>query len=304
MAGSSSSRVLVVGWFSFELMGSTAGDVIASDVACTWLREVGLEPSVAMHRPDRPDQVPTVEVNPRDFTTVVFVCGPIGDGPPINEYLDRFPHARKVALDVTLLQPSEQWRPFDRVVERDGLDRVNADITFAAPLYETTVAGIILVGPQAEYPTNRHHLAEAAFSDLVAARGIAPVPIDTRLDVNAGGLRSAAQVESLIAKMDVILTTRLHGAALALRRGVPPVVVDSVPGGSKLLAQMRHIGWPLSFDIADLDSDALGRALDFALSSDGRDLAKKTACHAVEQVVAVREEFLAAVTAPTSRTSG
>ncbi|MFL6238979.1 MAG: polysaccharide pyruvyl transferase family protein [Actinomycetes bacterium] len=291
------SRVLVIGWFSFDSMGSTAGDVIASDVAAGWLREVGLEPVVAAHRPDRPGQVPTGDVKPEAFGTVVFVCGPIGNGPPINAFLDRFQHARKFALDVTLLQSAEEWWPFDHVVERDGHQRVNADITFAAPRYEAPVVGVVLVGSQAEYPSNRHDHVEAVFADLITERGAAAVPIDTRLDVNAAGLRSAAQVESLIARMDAILTTRLHGAALALRRGVPPVVVDSVPGGSKVLAQMRHIGWPLSFDVADLDPAALAHALDIALGPEGRELVEATARRAVGQVAQVREEFLAAVTA-------
>ena len=34
---SSSVRTLVAGWFSFEDMGATAGDLLARDVACSWL---------------------------------------------------------------------------------------------------------------------------------------------------------------------------------------------------------------------------------------------------------------------------
>jgi polysaccharide pyruvyl transferase WcaK-like protein len=122
------------------------------------------------------------------------------------------------------------------------------------------------------------------------------VSIDTRLDVNAGGLKTAANVESLIARMDLVLTTRLHGAVLALRRGVPPVVVDSVPGGSKVLAQMRQVGWPLAFDVADLDQSALAEAFDFALTDKARELARETALAAAQQVEDVRREFITAVT--------
>jgi hypothetical protein len=296
--------VLVIGWFSFELMGVTAGDVIARDVACHWLRDAGMTPVVAMHRSEGAGQITTDAVDPRAFNRIVFVCGPVGNGPPLNDYLDRFPHALKFALDVTLLQSAEEWWPFAHVVERDGHDRVNPDITFAAPPYAAPVAGVVLVGPQAEYPTNRHDVVEAAFTEICNERGLAVVPIDTRLDVNAGGLASAAQVESVIAKMDVVLTTRLHGAVLALRRGVPPVVVDSVPGGSKLLAQMRRVDWPLAYDVADLNRDLLHRALDAALSQQGRDLAVATARRAAAQVEAVRDEFVTAVTAPGVRTAG
>ena len=41
---------------------------------------------------------------------------------------------------------------------------------------------------------------------LTASRPMAAVRIDTRLDVNATGLRAAAEVESLIARMDVVVT--------------------------------------------------------------------------------------------------
>jgi hypothetical protein len=290
------SRVLVVGWFSFELMGSTAGDVIAKDVACDWLRQAGLVPVVALTQPANPGEIATIDIDPLQFDTLVFVCGPIGNGPPINDFLDRFAHARTFALDVTLLQPRSEWQPFEHVVERDSRERVNADIAFAAPPYDAPVVGVILVGPQDEYPTNRHDLVEATFAELLADKGAAAVQIDTRLDINASGLRTAAQVESLIARMDLVLTSRLHGAALALRRGVPPVVVDSVPGGSKLLAQMACVGWPLAFDVAELDPVRLVEAFDFALTPEAHELARQTARRAAEQVEGLRAEFLSAVT--------
>ena len=47
-------------------------------------------------------------------------------------------------------------------------------------------------------------------------------------------LRTAEEVESLIARMDVVLTTRLHGLVLALKHGVPVVAIDPIAGGAKL----------------------------------------------------------------------
>jgi len=80
-------------------MGATAGDLIAKDVACTWLRKAGIEPTVAAIEPlRRPEEIPTSQVAPEDYDTLVFVCGPIGNGPPLNEFLDRFPHAASSRL--------------------------------------------------------------------------------------------------------------------------------------------------------------------------------------------------------------
>jgi hypothetical protein len=285
-------RTLVIGWFSFELMGTTAGDAIAKDVACQWLGKAGITPAVAVMRPERPGEVATAGVVPEDYDTLLFVCGPVGDGPPLNAFLDRFPHARKFALNVSLLQDRAEWNPFLAVVERDSAIRTNPDITFAAPDYAVPVVGLILVGPQKEYPTQRHDLAEQVFDEVVGARDVAVVRIDTRLDVNQYGLGSPAQVESVIAKMDAVLTTRLHGAVLALRRGVPPVVIDSIPEGTKVFQQMRRIGWPLAFHTGDLDAGKVAAALDYALTPAARQLAAACAAAARQEVRKVEEEFL------------
>ena len=292
-----SDGTLVIGWFSFELMGATAGDLIAKDVACEWLRSIGLSPQVAVTEPRRAEEIATTAVVPEQYSTVVFVCGPIGDGPPLNAFLDRFPHARKFALNVSLLQDRRVWNPFAAIVERDSNERTNPDITFAAADAVVPVAGLIYVGLQEEYPTQRHDLAEQTFAQVVKGRDLAVVPIDTRLDVNRYGLSSPAQIEALIAKMDVVLTTRLHGAALALRRGVPPLVIDSIPGGSKLWVQMQRIGWPLTFHTGDLDAGKVATALDYALTPEARRRAADCAAAARQEVEKVKQEFLSALRA-------
>ena len=98
--------------------------------------------------------------------------------------------------------------PFVHVVERDSTLRTNPDITLAADDRVAPVVGVIHVGSQQEYPTNRHAHAEATFRAALALRDIAVVPICTRLDRNEFGLTSAAQIESLIARMDAVCSTR------------------------------------------------------------------------------------------------
>ena len=290
-----SDRTLVIGWFSFELMGETAGDRIARDVLLGWLRNRGIHADVGMHRPQRDGEIATELIDPRDYDILIFVCGPIGDGPPLNEFLARFPHARKFALNVSLLQERSDWDPFEGIVERDSSEDTNPDMTFAAGPSSVPVVGLILVGAQAEYPSNRHDLAERAIDELLRGRDIAVVLIDTRLDENEHGLTSAAQVESVISKMDAVVTTRLHGAAIALRRLVPPIVIDSVPGGTKVLAQMRRIGWPLVFDVAELDPGKLREALNFALTPAAKQLAAERSAAAREELASVERRFLDAL---------
>lgn len=291
---------LAIGWFRFELMGATAGDAIAKDVACQWLQSSGFTVDVATVEPPAPGEIATAEVVPEDYDTLLFACGPIGDGPPLNTFLDRFPHARKFAVNVSLLQRRSEWNPFVALVERDSHERVNPDITFAAPNRTVPLVGLIYVGSQEEYPTNRHDLAEAAFAQVLASRDIAVIPTDTRLDLNQYGLATPGQIESAIARMDAVLTTRLHGACLALRRQAPAVVIDSIPGGTKVLAQMERIGWPLVFHASDLDAAKIAAALDFALTPEARVLAARCAGEAAEAVGAVERELLAAMVGETA----
>ena len=44
-------KALVAGWFSFEQMGASAGDLMARDLVCEWLDEAGRAYDVALAAP-------------------------------------------------------------------------------------------------------------------------------------------------------------------------------------------------------------------------------------------------------------
>src|SRR5262245_1059868 len=115
-------RVLVAGWFSFEQMGATAGDLMARDVACEWIARAGLQHDVA-HATPFSGGVRWEEVDPQNYSHVVFVCGPFGNGPPVTEFLERFAGRRLIGLDLSMLQNLTEWNPFDLLLERDSSAR-------------------------------------------------------------------------------------------------------------------------------------------------------------------------------------
>ncbi len=119
--------------------------------------------------------------------------------------------------------------------------------------------------------------------------------IDTRLDTNSTGLRTVSEVESLIARMDIVLTTRLHGTVLALKNGVPAVAVDPVTKGGKIRRQAETIGWPLVFAADDLTDEALRQAFDYCLTEDARVKARGCCRRAISMVQEVRDEFIASL---------
>lgn len=288
-------RVLVAGWFSFEDMGATAGDLLVRDVVGGWLREGGVPFDVAVAPPFAPG-VDWRHVDPAAYSHVAFVCGPFGDGWPLTEFLPRFRGCRLVGVDLTMLDSLEQWNPFDLLLERDSSRTSRPDLAFASDAPHVPVVGLVRVHPQAEYgDRGGHDAADALLDGLLADRDVAVVPIDTRLDVNAGGLGSAAQVESLISRMDVVVTTRLHGLVLALKNGVPAVAVDPVRGGAKVLRQAAVLKWPYVFAVDAARPADLDAALAACLGPGTRERAARTAERAREQLASLRGRLMSEI---------
>jgi len=296
-------KVLVTGWFSFPRMGATAGDLLARDVVCRWLSEAGRPYDVAMAPPFE-DGVDLSLVNPGDYSDLVFVCGPLGNGWPIPELLQRFEGRRVTAVNVSMLDPLEIWNPFDLLLERDSSETARPDVVMAATSRTVPVAGVVLVHDQTEYRNAKHAVANDAIRRLIASREMAAVNIDTRLDINATGLRTPAEVESLIARMDVVVTTRLHGLVLALKHGVPVVAVDPIGNGAKVLRQAQVLGWPAVLTAADVTDAALASAFEWALTPDARRTALACRDHAIQKLSQVRETFMAAMTVESSARAG
>ena len=295
------TRVLVAGWFSWTDMAATAGDLMARDVACAWLAEAGRDVDVA----NAPAFGPGVDwrtADPQAYADVVFVCGPARGLPPLTDFLLRFAGSRRVGLDLTMLDPLDSWNPFHVLLERDSDVRSHPDLAFAAPTTAVPVVGEILVEPYPpEFPDrDRQAQAREGVERLLGSRELARVPIDTRLPDNAGGLRTAAEVESLIARMDAVVTTRLHGLVLALKNGVPAVAIDPVAGGSKISRQAAAVGWPCVRTADALVDAELVEALDFCLGDAGRDQARECRRRAGEILDGVRGEFVDALRRPSS----
>lgn len=285
-------KTLVAGWFSFEQMGATAGDLLSRDLVCEWLEDAGLEHDVAVASPFS-DGVRLQNVDPLDYSHVIFVCGPFGNGWPITEFLARFRHARLIGLNLSMLQALDEWNPFELLLERDSSRTARPDLVFLTQVPQVPIVGRVLVEPQKEYRDKAmHDQANRAIERLTTLRPMAVVPIDTRLDENKTGLRQPAEIESLIARMDVILTTRLHGLVLALKNGVPALAIDPIAGGAKIRRQAETIDWPFVFIADELDDDDLAKALEDCLQGQARARAEHCAKQARKMLDEVRTEVL------------
>ena len=285
-------KTLVLGWFSFEFYGATAGDLMAKDVVCEWLEAAGHTHDVALAEPFE-GGVDWRTVEPGQYTHILFVCGPFGESPDTVAFLERFGHCRKLGVNLSMLQNLDEWNPFDLLIERDSSVTANPDISLLCEQPKVPVVGLCLVEPQEEYRKRaRHQEANEVIQRLIDSREMAVVPIDTRLDRNATGLRTQSEVESLLAGMDVVLTTRLHGTALSLKNGVPAIAVDAIEGGAKVTRQAEVLGWPVRFQVGSVTDEDLRKAFDYCLTEEARTKARECADAARDRLAGLRTRFL------------
>jgi hypothetical protein len=272
--GSRRGRALLVGWFSFVHGEATAGDVLGAEAVQEALAGAGIDSDVAWSPAMCPAGGVRLErVSPRRYTDLVFVCGP-AHGQPVRELHDRFAHCRRVAIGVSVLDPDDPAvAGFDHVLARDAPGaRPLVDLAAGPRPGAVPVAGIVLTGGQREYGDRRRH--ERVTSDLTAwllRTDCARLPLDTRMDPRDWRLcASPGQLESVMRRLDVVVTTRLHGLVLALKNGVPALAVDPVAGGGKVTAQAAAWRWPAVLPADGLDAGALDRQWAWCLSPDGR----------------------------------
>lgn len=283
-------RIVISGWFSFDLPHNTAGDLLAKQSAVDWARKAGYECKIAVARPQNEDEVATETLEPSDYDAIVFVCGPLTES-HILPFIQKFAGIKRIALNVSVVATSDLSKEFDVIIPRDAPDGTNPDISLATQSAPVPVIGIIYVGRQREYPTQQHEAVEKMVAAVVQKIGAAMVPIDTKLPHNEYGLSSISQVESVIKHMDLVITTRLHGSVLSLRNGVPPVVIDPVPEGAKVSRQMAELGWPLTFKAASFTEDELEAAIRTALKPETKALVAQVIARATNKLQTIETLF-------------
>lgn len=264
-------RVLLTGWFSFRDGEATAGDVLALQRVEEVLRGAGIPYDVAWSPGFRPEARHLDDVRPRDYSHLVFVCGPL-EGPQIEELHRRFAHCTRIAVGASVIDPgAEAVRGFHRVLARDAPDvQPTEDLAARAPAAPARpVVGVILTHGEQEYGEQRRHEQVAReVTRWLAGKDCARLELDTRLDTRDWHLSATpAQVQSVLARLDLVVTDQLQGLVLALRVGTPVLAIDPVAGGATVTAQARVCGWPALVPVEELTERRLERWWDWCLTS-------------------------------------
>ncbi|WP_442907808.1 polysaccharide pyruvyl transferase family protein [Kineococcus sp. G2] len=251
-------RVLLIGWSSVLHGEATAGDLLSTEAVAQRLRADGAEvdlafsPAVLLAQGPRggvlyEDADEVLHVDPAAYTHVVWACGPL-TGRPVEQVHERFPDARRLAVGVSVLDPADPAvTGFHAVVPRDAPGAAaDRDLAARPAVADLPVVGTYLTRGQGEYGARRRHDEVAdALTGWLGGLDVARLELDTRVDPRDRRLPATAeQVLAVVSRLDVVVTTRLHGLVLALRAGVPALAVDPVAGGGKVSAQARAWGWP------------------------------------------------------------
>lgn len=277
-------RVLVVGWSSVLHGEATAADVLAMEAVDTALAEAAIERDIAWSRATcPPGGLLYDELEAAAYTHVVWVCGPL-HGSPVVELHDRFAHAVRIAVGAAVLDRADPAvRRFDHLLTADDEDRdlqTLVNLTNSPHAVIPVIGTFLSAGRDAGGHRRRQEHAADAVTRWLRSTVVGRVDLDARVDARDWRLpATSGQVGDVVARLDAVITLRLHGLGLALKNGVPVVAIDVVPGGGRVRAQARAWGWPV------LRADELGRSvledsLAWCLSAAGRGAAAEAAARA------------------------
>jgi hypothetical protein len=276
-------RVLVTGWPSFLHGEATAGDVLAMQAVAAELVAAGVPHEMAWSPVFRPGKLTLEDADPARYSHLVFACGPLS-GHPVEALHERFAGCRRVAVGVSVIDPADPAAAgFHAILARDSPGkRPTGDLAAVSRPPLRPVAGVIQVGEQREYSgRGRHQAVSRSLASWLPGCGCALLPLETRLDSRDWRLcGTPGELESIISRLDLVITMRMHGLVLALKHGVPALAVDPVAGGAKVTAQSMTLRWPAVLTPGPdgtLDVGALDRWHGWCLSEAGRNTARRAA---------------------------
>jgi hypothetical protein len=256
-------RVLLTGWFSFSSCDPTAGDHETKEIIIGWLRQANIDFDVLLDLSEK-DIISFFSSATSRYSHLIVACGPYRTADDYQRILMQgLPAAIKVGVNLSMIGTLDPTKTgFKYLFERDSSQITRADLSFGLTVERVPVVGLMLVGAQTEYGgRGRHQAVNSLIEDWLAGQDVAVLPIDTKVPRNEFGLNNFAQIESVISKMDLVVTTRLHGLVLALKNHIPAIVIDPITGGAKVSAQARRLGWPMLIKTEELSKTSLDKAL-------------------------------------------
>ena len=258
------------------------------------LDQAGIGYEVAWSPVFRPGALRLEDAAPGRYTHLVFVCGPV-HGAPVADLHTRFATLRRIAVGVSVIDPADPaCRGFDLVLARDGdqgppavrpvrrrpaLPAAAHDSEYTRPTGPGGRGGAGF-GPGGIRPAPPPRAGDREPHRLAGQQDLRPGPVGdpARLPRLAAVLQRGTRSSTLLSRMDIVVTTRLHGLVLALRAGIPALAVDPVDGGGKVTAQASAWQWRAILSAVQAgDRDRLDELWAWCLSPNARQAAATAA---------------------------
>ena len=183
-AGNTTPRALLVGHFS------TVGDVEVLRQTERRLQALGMAYDVAPYTDARLSIDSTwldrFTLDPADYTHLFVICGPFTQAMAAQHHIifDRFHHCVHIGVNLTMVEPTATFNPFETLLERDSDRTVRADLSFQETPPRVPVIGLCLTGFQREYGKRHRGEVQRLAADGTREFILNVVPLDP--DANDG----------------------------------------------------------------------------------------------------------------------
>lgn len=280
-------KVIVAGPFSIHGAAATAGDILAAEVVCSYLEDALIAYDLATIPPFT-GGASLSDVQSCDYDAAIYVCGPFSKEWGGDIFFEKFSGCKTMGVNLSMIDILESWNPFNELLERDSNRTVRPDISLLTSQKLVPIVGVCLVE---EYGARHEKRAFELIQLVTQSREMAIVEIDTRLDKQSRPFRSPAEVESVLARMDIVLTTRLHGTVLSLKNGVPVLAIDPSGDECKVKRQADILGWPIAYMADQASEKDVLNAYDFCLTKKARQMAKHCGENGIRALSSYEAEF-------------
>lgn len=260
---------ILVSWYgAFEGHG-TIGDLLSLQTLTHYLHDLGYDidyTSYEAFKDLKGRRVDWQQVNARDYQIFIFVCGPVmKNHPQLTLLFSKFKRAINIGVGVSLFSKDHfnYLNPFDHVFAREGMDTTFDDIAIAAPASVQVkseekgemIIGISLRGLQGEYG-EQNCLSELTDHTIHQAAEILSQKWNAKVVLIENHLKRSGvnpeEIDQAYASCALVITSRLHGAYMALRHEVPFIAIDQIKGGAKVYGILKGESWPHVYKIEEI----------------------------------------------------
>lgn len=272
-----SGNKILIAWYGAFKDHGTIGDLLSLQSITNYLHVNGYEFDYASYKNFAGvsgNRIDWEIIDAQQYDIFIFVCGPIiKNHPQLTALFSKFSTCIKIGIGISLFDKNHfnYINPFDFVFAREGGEETFEDIAIAAPMRTKTnisikrelVIGISLRGFQTEYG-EESCLSELTKETIISAAKTILQNKKGRIIFLENHLAKARkhpdEIEKLYAQCDLVITSRFHGAYMALRHFVPFIAIDQIRGGAKVYKILKDNHWPYVYKIEDIDSQVIRTA--------------------------------------------